>query len=219
VKTSSGPTREQIEKLAHCYGIAPSYVGADGATYVVSTRTLRALLCIFGVDAENLNDAADLVHHLSRPPLIEPVVTIWSGPKPAIVSLSPKVSSGHLHCRLQLEDGSAQTLKPLTNAEGTFVTIDRLPLGYHRLRVESGSESAEALLLCAPRKAYNQGARSRRWGVFVPPYALRSDSNWGAGDLRDLEQLSGWLNEIGGTFVGTLPMTSQFLGKPFDPSP
>jgi len=216
---SSGPTREQIEKLAHCYGIAPSYVGADGATYVVSTQTLRALLRIFGVHPDNSSDAAELVRDHSRPPLIEPVVTIWSSSKPTTVSLSPTMARARLHCRLQLEDGTSRTLKPLTNAEGTFVTIDRLPLGYHRLQIESGSESADALLLAAQRKAYNERATSRRWGVFVPPYALQSDSNWGAGDLRDLEQLSGWLNEIGGTFVGTLPMTAEFLSKPFDPSP
>jgi 4-alpha-glucanotransferase len=219
VKRSSGPTREQIEKLARCYGIAPSYVGADGETYLVSTDTLRALLRIFGVHADNSSNATDLVHHHSQPPLIEPVVTIWSSSKRATVTLSPKVATGRLHCRLQLEDGRTRMLKPVTRTDGTFLTIDRLPIGYHRLQVESGSESAEALLLAAPRKAYNQRAASRRWGVFVPPYALRSDSNWGAGDLRDLEQLSGWLNEIGGTFVGTLPMTAEFLSKPFDPSP
>ena len=35
----------------------------------------------------------------------------------------------------------------------------------------------------------------RPWGIFAPLYALRSNRNWGAGDLADLGELGKWVAE------------------------
>jgi 4-alpha-glucanotransferase len=96
-----------------------------------------------------------------------------------------------------------------------------LPVGYHALRVESGQHSYQTLVISAPEKAFvESGMNSKKsWGVFIPVYALRSDSNWGVGDFGDLRKLMEWVHEQGGSLVGTLPLLASFLDEPFDPSP
>ena len=61
--------------------------------------------------------------------------------------------------------------------------------------------------------------RKRRWGLFLPLYALWSERNPGAGDLTDLKNFARWAGRMGADWVGTLPLLSQFLDKPFEPSP
>ncbi len=107
--------------------------------------------------------------------------------------------------------------------------------GSGRTRERSG----EILVIAAPRRAYGAGLgpwdegtadtgrtgqdrSARRWGTFLPLYALRTARSWGTGDLTDLEDLLAWTRELGGSMVGTLPLFAAFLGagrEPFDPSP
>jgi len=55
-------------------------------------------------------------------------------------------------------------------------------------------------------------------------YALRSERDWGAGDLADLQDLCGQVGGSrggsgGGTVVATLPLLAAYLDRPFEPSP
>lgn len=59
----------------------------------------------------------------------------------------------------------------------------------------------------------------RRWGLFAPVYALRSERDWGAGDLADLATLARWTDEAGGSIVATLPLLASSFGHDADPSP
>lgn len=59
----------------------------------------------------------------------------------------------------------------------------------------------------------------RRWGVFLPVYALNSKRSWGAGDFTDLGHLTEWVGGLGGGIVGTLPLLASFLSEPFAPCP
>ncbi len=106
----------------------------------------------------------------------------------------------------------------------------RLPLGWHELRVEIGSVVTGSTLISAPSKAWSpevgagipsQGAdgRVRPWGVFAPLYALRSDKDWGVGDLADLATLQRWTHDRGGQVVATLPLLATYLDRPFEPAP
>ena len=70
-----------------------------------------------------------------------------------------------------------------------------------------------------PRTCFGAGDRKRSWGLFLPLYALWSERNPGAGDLTDLKNFARWAGGLGAAWVGTLPLLSQFLDKPFDPSP
>jgi 4-alpha-glucanotransferase len=97
---------------------------------------------------------------------------------------------------------------------------DSIPLGYHRLRLEYRGGTAETTVICAPRLCYTPtSAAKRNWGVFLPLYALQTETSWGAGDFNDLEVLTDWVCGLGGAAVGTLPLLTAFLDFPFDPSP
>jgi len=58
-----------------------------------------------------------------------------------------------------------------------------------------------------------------QWGLFAPVYALRSERDWGAGDLADLKALVEWTGEQGGSLVATLPLLAASFGEGADPSP
>ncbi len=101
-----------------------------------------------------------------------------------------------------------------------------LPFGWHELRVEFGSERTTSTLISAPSRAWSpesmadcvahaDGSRTRPWGVFAPLYALRSDRNWGVGDLTDLAALQRWTHDRGGEVVATLPLLASLLGPSF----
>ena len=125
-----------------------------------------------------------------------------------------------------------------TTAES--LELRRLPFGYHRLWIESGKDAAEAHVISAPRRCWAPGGRIGGagrdtvaqgtaapgsedapcpWGLFVPLYALRSERDWGAGDLADLRDLCEQVDEVGGTVVATLPRLASYLDRPFEPSP
>ena len=125
-----------------------------------------------------------------------------------------------------------------TGAGSAGTQRGRLPLGYHRLRVEAGCAVAETVVISAPQRCWTPGHAHERdrasspaagdpaaggsprdWGVFAPLYALRSERNWGAGDLADLGKLRDWVAGDGGSVIATLPLLASYLDCPFEPSP
>src|SRR5262249_11199329 len=102
-----------------------------------------------------------------------------------------------------------------------FTTPGSLPMGYHRLILERGDDTAEMVLLSAPLRAFEptQNDQGQSWGVFLPLYALHTERSWGAGDFTDLETLSDWITELGGGIIATLPLLASFLDEPFEPGP
>lgn len=85
--------------------------------------------------------------------------------------------------------------------------------GYYdlKIRVEAGrdGEAGETLLVAAPATAYQPLALAggrRLWGFNLPLYALKSDHNWGMGDLTDLREIIAWAGDLGAAFVGVNPL-------------
>lgn len=64
-----------------------------------------------------------------------------------------------------------------------------------------------------------QGDGSRRWGLAVQLYAVRSASNWGIGDFSDLLTILDVAAWSGADAVGINPLHALFLDRPENASP
>jgi 4-alpha-glucanotransferase len=139
-------------------------------------------------------------------PVVAPVAVMWDGKG----TLIPNRSTEPLDCTLHTEEGDERSWR---QEPGTDFEIGPLPLGYHDLDTGRGTTRIISAPLRAPLRF------ERAWGVFMPLYALRTERDWGTGDLTDLEALIGWTKGMGGEFVATLPLFAAFLDEPLDPSP
>jgi 4-alpha-glucanotransferase len=66
-------------------------------------------------------------------------------------------------------------------------------------------------------------SKARIWGISLQLYELRSERNWGIGDLEDLKAAIDIVAALGGDFVGLNPLHAPFLSdadrcSPYEPS-
>lgn len=231
----AGVARE-IRELALLYSIQPAYRGMTGERKRASEEGLLATLRALGAPVERREDAAAALRerrlHLCRR-TVEPVTTHWIGRPVGLRLILPSSSSGgDLRFRLRLEDGSTRELVAGGRRDIAHFSIDgtayvrrvveidpgRVPPGYHDLTISWAGGEASTLLLSAPERAWERRAE-KMWGVFAPVYALRSQRDWGVGDLTDLSHMIRTVADLGGSGVATLPLQAVFLSKPFEPSP
>ncbi len=100
---------------------------------------------------------------------------------------------------------------------------ERLPLGYHELRVSLGCCSSATRLIVCPSRAWMPPALAdggKAAGVAISLYGLRSGRNWGCGDLTDLERFIDWAaGELGVAFVALNPLHAIHNRTPYNTSP
>lgn len=165
---------------------------------------------------------------------LSPVLICW-GHKPTTIKLRlPSSDTARaLGLSLTLEDGRRLDLgRAVGKARQTNATVEgqrmvewhvplpRLPNGYHSLQFEWGSRRRTAMVIAAPIATYAEARFSPTWGFFVPMYSLRSQRDWGAGNLTSWSQLSDWADSVGAKVTASLPLLAAFLGRPVcEPSP
>jgi 4-alpha-glucanotransferase len=88
----------------------------------------------------------------------------------------------------------------------------RLPLGQHRLLLASGSERP---LIVTPARCHLP-AGLRAWGWAAQLYSVRSQRNWGMGDLGDLGELARWSAGLG---AGVMLLNPLHYSTPVAPVP
>lgn len=220
---------DQLRELARLYSIQVTYEDAAGTTRKASSESLRAALRMRLPEGARLHDALELRQKAFWEQAVDPVTVVWGRRQPLVeLRLPRKLGDRPLGWHLALEDGSTfdgllelREVRP-TRMEGEFVAKTvviphRVPHGYHTLTMEAGGESFDTLLIAAPSKAHGPGERA--WGVFLPLYAVRSEGNWGVGDLGDMMRVRKWVNELGGGVVATLPLLASFEDEPSPYSP
>jgi 4-alpha-glucanotransferase len=226
-------THEAIAELATLYGLQLDYWDANGTQRRPGDDAIVAVLAALGAPVEGTGDLADAARVRRREiwsRLAGPVAPVIAN-EPAEIRLRvPAWATGAGHGTLTLEDGSerrfafelgALSVAARGHVDGEERRELRLPLpetlpsGYHELRVETGGEPADVLVIAAPRHAPSP-IRARQWGVFLPVYALRSERTRGIADLGDVEALLTAVDELGGGLVGSTPLLAAF---PHEPSP
>ena len=194
-----------IETAAKAAGIADSYISASGEPVQINVSTQEKILAALGdLPVEN--------------GLLPPVCVFRQGELPRI--LLQDCVTDTCHWRLQPESG-----KPLRGgvAHGFLTLPDDLPAGYHKLCLLQGRKViAESRVIVAPARCYEPEAirqGKKIWGACVQLYTLRSDENWGIGDLADLKQMVTSLAAQGADFIGLNPLHALYPASPDSASP
>jgi 4-alpha-glucanotransferase len=226
-----------LDDLAKSNGVQTSYYDDRGKHITASADALLAVLRALGAPLERPADAGDALRARKQDVwrrVVEPVHVAPDGRTGDLpLRLPAALSAATLDCHLLLENGEmkewtapAATL-PVTEAaevSGINYRIHRMPVpavpvGYHWLTVRAGTTEGKCLLLAAPTRAWGPVEPLKTWGGFLPLYAVRSERDWGAGDFADLDNLTRYVQGLGGGLVGTLPLLAAFLEEPFEPSP
>ncbi|HSL72388.1 MAG TPA: 4-alpha-glucanotransferase, partial [Longimicrobiales bacterium] len=220
-----------LRRLAGLYGIQQHYTGFSGAQRQATPEAILAVLRCLGAPVQDLSDvaaaSAERVNDEWQRPL-DPVLIAWDGRLPPFrLRLPSAAARGRIDFELYTEDGTVRAgalrARPANQRSpaGTVALQAIMPIrlsdGYHELAVDAGTVRAHALIIAAPRRAYRTAAK--KWGVFLPLYALCGRGLHGVGDFGALAELASWAAAAGADLVSTLPLLANYLAEPFEPSP
>jgi 4-alpha-glucanotransferase len=172
-----------LRTLADRVGILPEYADQTGReTRVTSDETRVAILAAMGFDASTQARAASELETLDARALARSLAPV------RVIVHDSAFSLPAPHAVLTLERG------------GEWHPGKELPLGYHTLTVGDETQT----LIVVPPKC--MAPVRRAMGVIVNLYSVRSDENWGVGDITDLATIAEWSGEKGAAFVGVNPL-------------
>jgi 4-alpha-glucanotransferase len=226
-------SHEALAELAELYGLQLEYWDASGTRRRPSDEAIVAVLAALGAPVAAPSDLVDAVRARRSQlwnRLAGPVAAVIAGEPAEIPLRVPAWAGGGARATLTLENGSERRFEFELGALAVSATAhvdgeqrrelrlrlpDPLPSGYHELRIETGGEPADVLVVAAPRHAPSP-ARTRSWGVFLPVYALRTEHTLGIADLADVERMLTAVDSLGGSMLGSTPLLAAF---PSEPSP
>lgn len=242
MQTSPPTDQNSLHQLAAHFGVSPGYWDIWGEFREAPETGLRAVLVALGALASAEEDPTSALHRAREAQADEflpPVVVAVEGQAPGLtLRFSEYVDWDRVQWFLTLEDGAGRrgefelsTLPVLAEwprRTGRVLTRELplpadLPTGYHRLLVQAGSGQVlgELPLIIGPARCYlppELGER-RLWGATAQLYSLRSERNWGIGNLGDLRELVRILGSEGAAVLGLNPLHALFLEQPQRCSP
>jgi len=238
------------EDLAALCGVESEYVDAWGKRRVIGDETKRAILAAMGFTVGSRSDMERAKVRLIEqrvtavgPPVL--VETLETGPEylsfrlplsdeepvPFRVSVTIRDEAGRSEVTLY-EAHQITRLETFRHRNQDYADFGvpfprELSQGYYRLKfdITSGSNTYVHnmwLILC-PKRAYappilRQGKRPA--GLSVALYGVRSNRNWGVGDLTDLKELVDWVRDrLGGAVIGVNPLHALHNRRPYSTSP
>ena len=237
-----------LRQLARYYGIEPFFQDGTGNPHTVPVSTLQNLLSCMGV---HVSDPSDVKKALKEAKLIrwrkivEEVLVVHPSNTPQAFFVALPIGEQSLE-QVQLEwmfenehfkkrtfrcrgdrDKVVGT-KSIDGVRHVRISLDYprdMVLGYYRLTInvhlDSGVMTGKAFVIVSPRQCYRSSRPRRSWGMTVQLYGLRSQKNWGMGDLNDLHTVVKWAGKTlkAGT-VGVSPIHAPTPGviSPYSPS-
>ncbi len=221
-------TARTIRALGQEHGVQSSYVDVEGIRHVASVEVVAAVLRALGaIDAPaDAPEALRRCRAATRARVLGPVAVAWDGVVDLALALPEPDEPEAVDVVVEHEDGRvSERAVPVTavprrgTREHRCRLPDRLPSGVHTVHVHAGSVEASTTVVAAPTRCFEDRSRGRGFGVSAPTYALRHPPDFGAGNLRGLEDLGNWVADLGGSYLATLPLLPVYLGNPFEPSP
>jgi len=244
------PESELLRLLADRAGLAADYHDIAGICHVTTDETRRAILAAMGFRASTRTELIEELTAWDERPWVqgcEPVRIVRVGQDSGTWSLHVPCEDGEedlirIRWGLYGEDGG----RCLEQVEGPGLKIDdvrviggrrairvqialplQLPMGYYDVHagVKGPSVDREVRfrLIVAPDRChvpdvFQKG--TRLWGLALQLYSLRSESNWGIGDFRDLSTVVEWAGkQLGASLVGLNPLHALKNTTPYHISP
>ena len=242
-KTGAGVVPPE-EWLADASGIASFYYDWKGQRQEIPEDNRRALLDIMGFPVEGsgrqkLPEALSGVFHETLSSELLPSVCVVHANQD--MSLRLQVPEHRLNNtfrgQLTLEGGESLPLSLIgSSLEETGRSVcdgkylyqlswplpDNLPSGYHHITLKNRNLTADTLLIIAPESCFQPTyleENKRLWGISVQLYALKTEENWGIGDLSDLKSLVRAMAGHGADIITVNPLHSLFVNQPDHCSP
>jgi len=212
---------DRLRHVAGLVGVALRHVDALGVWHEPGEEVLSRLIAALGLPEDPEAAAAALAAEAEAMPFGLAALQVIAADDPGpTLALRPPPGSADIAWHLRLEDGMQHG--GTGPAAAGIMLPGGLPLGYHRLELAAGGESATVTLAVAPRACHlpaglSEGARS--WGLTTQLYGLRSARNWGIGDFTDLATLARTAGSLGAAALGLNPMHALFAAEPRHVSP
>jgi 4-alpha-glucanotransferase len=223
-----------LNELAAHVGIVQEYFDIEGRVQRASDESRRAILSALGFDVTSSaseRDALDAMIREERSQLVAPVRVVRRSSSTAstIDIRVPAVAAAGGSFRLTfVAEHGEQCVADCHYHDAEALSLDlplAPPIGYHRVRVELASDagewSSEQTLIVVPDRCWSPSdvlGDDCVFGLIANLYTVRSDANWGVGDLSDLAKLAEWGGGVGADFVGVNPLHA-LLNRGTDISP
>ena len=222
----------KLDQLAARLGIERHITDTTGRTYTAPDETLQAIVAAMGFAAETDDDLDAALLRVEAEQLTRLISDTWCVNRGDWLCFPIRADSGSYLWTIHLEDGGtldgAGRLEDLHWYDGEAVPSRALlvtvpvPIGVHRLVVETATRREEGTLIVAPPRAYNVDeivGEGRAWGIMAPLYGLVSERNFGVGDFDDLARLAETAAGLGADFLGINPVHALFPEQPEAASP
>ncbi|HEY4368215.1 MAG TPA: 4-alpha-glucanotransferase [Steroidobacteraceae bacterium] len=231
-----------LDRLAQLYGVGATYQDFRNQPRTVSVESREAILAALGLDVGEeraIETAVHTVETVRWMRMIPTAVVVTQGATALVpVSIPLDLGAKQLTWFIKLEHGESRegsaSLEELEVVERgmaesrDFVRMNLnvptdLPLGYHRIAITLDTGlSGDARFIVAPDRCYHAQALAddkRVWGIAVQLYSLRSLTNWGIGDFRDLRELIALATPLGCGLIGLNPLHALLPANPAHISP
>jgi len=226
--------QDVLRELADAHGVATRYTASDGEEITVTDDTLLKTLRALGVALSAAPDGEELRAALDAHRTAEAIRPL----PPCVVAVAGDARTFNVHVhdgapadiQIILEDGSVRSAHQEENwnppvtvdgqpwGEATFRIPGDLPLGWHRITLQSNDAHHECALIITPARlsTTDRYVEEPVTGVMAQMYSVRSEKSWGLGDFHDMGQLAEVLaKEAGADFLLVNPMHAA---EPFPPA-
>ncbi len=233
---------DRLAELAQRCGVSVGYTGWDQKYHEVSRDTLVRVLASLDVEA-GTDD------HIEQS-LAELDVAEWRRFLPSVTVVTETDESANTQATfavhvphgdpvaVSIRTESGDTVTPtqldvwtqprdvdgVLTARATFAVPGGLPQGYHEIVAANPARDtyASAPLIVTPRRLSTADdlLGTRRWGLALQLYSVRSAGSWGVGDFADLARICEIAGSVyGADFVQVNPMHAAAPRPPIEASP
>jgi 4-alpha-glucanotransferase len=231
-----------LDLAARLWRIDPEYWDIWGKKHVTSADTKRAILRGLGVRGETVEDLRQSIEgrHRKEWSRLSPAAMVIGQGAAVGLPLHTPVDHAQAMVRVELREESGQTrswelalgelpeygaaeLDGRRYVRKQVALPSDLPLGYHDVQLRLGDSVQVTRLIVTPDRAYAHPALAnggKAAGIALALYGVRSERNWGCGDLRDLCSVIDWLAEDAhASFVALNPLHAIYNRRPYNTSP